>query len=35
MEVRNAYKILLGKPEGRDHLEYLGVEMGELYQNGS
>jgi hypothetical protein len=24
-EMRNMYKILVGKPEGRDHLEDLGV----------
>jgi hypothetical protein len=24
-DVRNAYKILVGKPERRDHLEDLGV----------
>jgi hypothetical protein len=25
-EMRNAYKILVGKPEGRDHSEDLGVD---------
>jgi hypothetical protein len=25
-EMRNAYKILVGKPEGRDHLEDLSVD---------
>jgi hypothetical protein len=25
-EMRNAYKILYGKPEGRDHLEDLSVD---------
>jgi hypothetical protein len=25
-QMRNAYNILLGKPEGRDHLEDLGVD---------
>jgi hypothetical protein len=25
-EVRNAYNILVTKPEGRDHLEDLGVD---------
>jgi hypothetical protein len=24
--MRNAYKVLVGKPEGRDHLEELDVE---------
>jgi hypothetical protein len=24
-EIRNAYNILVGKPEGRDHLEQLGA----------
>jgi len=24
-EARNAYNILVGKPEGKDHFEYLGV----------
>jgi hypothetical protein len=23
--MRNAYKILIGKPEGRDHMEDLGI----------
>jgi hypothetical protein len=25
-ETRNAYKILVGNPEGKDHLEDLGVD---------
>jgi hypothetical protein len=25
-EVRNVYKILVGKLKGRDHLEHLGVD---------
>jgi len=25
-ELRNAYKILIGNPEGRDHLGELGVD---------
>jgi hypothetical protein len=25
-EIRNAYKILVGKPEGKDHSEDLGVD---------
>jgi hypothetical protein len=24
--MRNAHSILIGKPQGRDHLEYLGVD---------
>jgi hypothetical protein len=30
--MRNAYKILVGKPEGKNHSEDLGVE-GKVYEN--
>jgi len=31
-EMRNAYKILVGKPEGNNHLEDLGVERKVILQ---
>jgi hypothetical protein len=30
-EMINAYKILVGKPEGRDHLEDLGIDGWEVW----